>query len=132
MSNAGDLKPVIEDAAAAARKKQQEDDLQKVKDAGWSERVALDYDQGTSAGAGDGEARETHDGPTWLSDAAVYAWDDEYGEVGEKNPELEKILFGDPNLPTIGHNIKALSFDVTVSGGAENERVHPIRTVSCQ
>ncbi|PVH94551.1 DEAD-domain-containing protein [Periconia macrospinosa] len=122
MSNAGDPKPVVDDAAAA-RKKQQEEDLQKAKEAGWGEPVPFHHAQGPAADAGDGEA---HEAPAWLSDAAVYAWDDEFGEIGEPDPELEKTLFGDPNQPSIGHNIKALSFDVDVSGGTEGERVHPI------
>jgi ATP-dependent RNA helicase DDX3X len=30
----------------------------------------------------------------WSSNAAVYEWNDEYGEVGPAFPELEKQLFG--------------------------------------
>lgn len=30
----------------------------------------------------------------WASSAAVYVWDDEYGDVGPEFPELEKQLFG--------------------------------------
>ena len=34
---------------------------------------------------------------TWDGDAKVYAWDDEFGDVGPKFPELELELFGDPS-----------------------------------
>jgi ATP-dependent RNA helicase DDX3X len=30
----------------------------------------------------------------WLSNAAVYEWNEDYGEVGPAFPELEKQLFG--------------------------------------
>lgn len=32
----------------------------------------------------------------WEGNAAIYEWNDEYGEVGPKHPELEVMLFGDP------------------------------------
>jgi ATP-dependent RNA helicase DDX3X len=63
-----------------------------------------------------------------LSDAVIYQWDDEFGDVGEPNPELEKILFQDENLQRVGGAIEALSYEVTVEGP---EKVHPVREVSC-
>jgi ATP-dependent RNA helicase DDX3X len=30
----------------------------------------------------------------WASNAAIYTWDDDYGDVGPKFPELERQLFG--------------------------------------
>lgn len=63
----------------------------------------------------------------WLSDAAVYQWDDEFGDVGEPNPELEKMLFDDENLQRAGGAIKALSYEVSTEGPV---KIHPVREVS--
>ena len=62
----------------------------------------------------------------WLSDAAIYQWGDEFGDVGEPNPELEQMLFQDENLQRAGDSIKALSYEVTVEGP---EKVLPVREV---
>lgn len=35
--------------------------------------------------------------PTWDGNARVYQWNDEFGDVGPKFPELELDLFGDPS-----------------------------------
>lgn len=64
----------------------------------------------------------------WQSDAAVYQWDDDFGDVGEPNPLLEKELFEDVDLQRAGTAIKALSYDVTTEGP---EKVQPVRDVSC-
>lgn len=69
----------------------------------------------------------TRESSAWLSDAAIYQWDDEFGDVGEPNPELEKILFQDENIQRAGNAIKALSYDVAVEGP---EKIHPVRDVS--
>ena len=63
----------------------------------------------------------------WLSDAVIYQWDDDFGDVGPHNPDLEKILFEDDNLQRAGEAIKALSYDVETEGP---EKIHPIRNVS--
>lgn len=34
---------------------------------------------------------------TFDGSAPIYQWDDEYGDVGPKMPELELELFGDPS-----------------------------------
>lgn len=70
---------------------------------------------------------ETRQDAQWLSDAAIYQWDDEFGDVGEPHPELEKMLFNDENIQRAGGAIKALSYEVTVEGP---EKVHPVREVS--
>lgn len=36
-------------------------------------------------------------GGDWASNAAVYEWNDEFGDVGPRHPELEKQLFGQDN-----------------------------------
>jgi hypothetical protein len=59
--------------------------MEKVKGAGWNGRVAYDY--------ADLQATQTVD---WESNARVYEWDGEHGDVGPELPELELELFGDP------------------------------------
>jgi ATP-dependent RNA helicase DDX3X len=63
----------------------------------------------------------------WLSDAVIYQWDDDFGEIGPHNPELEKVLFEDDNLQRAGEAIKALSYEVETEGP---EKIHPVRDVS--
>jgi ATP-dependent RNA helicase DDX3X len=38
----------------------------------------------------------------WASNATIYDWDDEFGDVGPSHPELEKQLFGSENHVRIG------------------------------
>jgi ATP-dependent RNA helicase DDX3X len=42
----------------------------------------------------------------WASDAAVYEWTDEYGDVGPRFAELEKQLFGAENHVRSGENFE--------------------------
>lgn len=51
--------------------------------------------------AGEGSA------PKWASDAKVYEFNDDFGEIGPKVPELELDLFGDPKAR---HEKTALDF----------------------
>ncbi|RDA94596.1 hypothetical protein CP533_2408 [Ophiocordyceps camponoti-saundersi (nom. inval.)] len=53
---------------------------------GWVTNQAIDYTSPTNP---DGEA-------TWDGNARVYEWNDEFGDIGPKFPELELELFGDP------------------------------------
>ncbi|KAF2034374.1 DEAD-domain-containing protein [Setomelanomma holmii] len=109
------------DEAAIARKTQQAKDLARAKEAGWQDPMPFKYEV---LPAGEAAPDETRDNAPWLSDAAVYAWDDEFGDVGERNHELERMLFEDDNLQRAGHQIKALSFEVSVEGP---EKVQPVR-----
>ncbi|CZS80266.1 unnamed protein product [Fusarium graminearum] len=63
----------------------------------WTEPQAFDY---TSLAAGS-------DTQTWGCSARAYAWQDEYGEVGPKCPDLELELFGEPDTR---HERKGLDF----------------------
>lgn len=65
----------------------------------------------------------------WLSDAVVYEWTDEYGEVGPELPELEKELYEDPDLarPGIDFGLTDAGYDVKVEGVS---KVQPFRNVS--
>ncbi|EUC38875.1 hypothetical protein COCCADRAFT_32227 [Bipolaris zeicola 26-R-13] len=107
--------------AAADRAEQLAKDLARAKEAGWTNPIPFQYD--TVVG-GTPAADETRDAAPWLSDAAVYQWDDEFGDVGEPNPELEKILFQDEYLQRAGSAISALSFEVTVQGPT---KINPVR-----
>ncbi|KZM19896.1 RNA helicase [Ascochyta rabiei] len=113
--------PPLTEEAAAARKELLAQDLARAKDAGWNNPIPFNYE--TVIG-GEAEPDQTRDGVPWLSDAAIYQWDDEFGDVGEPNPELEKMLFQDENVQRAGNAIKALSYEVTVEGP---EKVLPVR-----
>lgn len=112
------------DDAAIARKKLQAEDLARAKEAGWNNPIPFKYD--TVVG-GEAAPDETRESAPWLSDAAVYQWDDEFGDVGERNPDLERMLFEDSDLQRIGKKIDALSFNVDVEGP---EKIQPVRSVS--
>lgn len=122
MSDAGATDAGL-DAAALARKEQLEQDLARAKQAGWNNPIPFKYE--TVVGGQPAED-ETRDGAAWLSDAVIYQWDDEFGDVGLPNPELEKMLFHDEYLQRAGGAIKALSFDVDTQGPVH---VHPVRNV---
>jgi len=122
MSDAGATYAVVD--PVAARKEQQAQDLARAKEAGWTDPVPFEYQNPAgSAPAGD----ETRENVAWLSDAAIYQWDDDFGDVGDPNPELEKMLFDDEFHQRAGNAIKALSFEVTVEGP---NKLHPVRNVS--
>lgn len=118
-----DVDKTKQPTADEAKAKQLAEDLQKAKEAGWNEPTAFDYD--TAAGGKHDVAAAAADG-NWLSDAAVYEWQDDFGEVGEHNPELERQLFEDPDMQRAGGAIQALEFDVRVEGP---EQIHPVRNV---
>jgi ATP-dependent RNA helicase DDX3X len=123
--------PVDEAVAAGFREKRLkeiEENRQKAKEAGWCEQTAYTYPEAggeQAAGTDDTDA----DLPKWLSDAAVYEWDDEYGEVGPVNPELERELFHSGHLMRAGGAIKALKFDVNVVLPGK-VKVSPVMNVS--
>lgn len=121
MSDAGT--PVVDsNPAAAARKEQEAKDLERAKEAGWHETILTQYVAGDGSAV---EPDETHEAASWLSDAAVYEWDDEYGDVGPVNPALEQQLYLDPTIQRAGQGIKALEFKVEVIG----PKVLPVRDV---
>ena len=123
MSDAG-APTVGPDAGASARKEQLAQDLARAKDAGWNDRKPFQYDDIVKDQAGEDDPR---DSGLWLSDAATYQWDDDFGDVGDANPELEKQLFHDALLQRAGGAIRALSFNITLEGPT---KVHPVRDAS--
>ncbi|KXT15560.1 hypothetical protein AC579_6533 [Pseudocercospora musae] len=82
-------------------------DLQRARDAGWTETVAFDYDAFQRTGGNDGN---------WLGQAAVYEWSGEYGDVAPSVPELEKLLFGTEHKVTEGSNMENLDLTVSLEG----------------
>lgn len=53
---------------------------------GWVGQQSIDY---TAAAAGEGVQ-------TWDGNAPVYEWNDDFGDIGPKFPQVELDLFGDP------------------------------------
>ncbi|CAO2657635.1 Nn.00g037610.m01.CDS01 [Neocucurbitaria sp. VM-36] len=119
------------DAAALARQEQLAQDLARVKEAGWTNPDPFQYD--TVVGGQPAED-ETRNDAAWLSDAVIYQWDDDFGDVGPRNPELEKMLYQHEFLQRAGHAIKALTFDVYTEGpnkpspvrSFEDAGLHPV------
>ncbi|PSN69874.1 P-loop containing nucleoside triphosphate hydrolase protein [Corynespora cassiicola Philippines] len=109
------------DEASAARKAQLDEDLARAKEAGWTDPVPFNYE---NVVGGQPAEDETRDEAPWLSDAVVYVFDDEVGDIGPPNPEVEQALFHDDNQMTIGRAIKALEFDVELQGPV---RIQPVR-----
>ena len=107
-----------------ARVLQLAEDLKRAKDAGWNDPTPFKYEAVPDGEAGEPDNR---DSAPWLSDAAVYQWDDEFGEVGQPQPELEKMLFADDNIQRRGGHLNALSFEVNLEGPL---KVQPVREVS--
>jgi hypothetical protein len=118
---------VVNDAAnegADARAKQLTEDLQRAKDAGWNNPIPFVYE---TVSGGEADAPAHPENAPWLSDAAVYEWQDDYGTVAPRNEELERQLFEDPDMQRAGNMIQALEFEVKVEG---KEKVYPVRNVS--
>ena len=108
-------------AAPPADASKTDDDFgQKAREAGWTEKVAFDYQE---------YERTAADNIEWRGMAKVYEWKDEYGEVGPEIPELEKILFGGEFRMQEGSHRDALELEVKSEGPT---RVAPVFKVgSC-
>lgn len=82
---------------------------------GWVEKSDYDYNSFMKTGKELAEADAAAKSSTgtglgeegWASNAAIYEWDDEFGDVGPSHPELEKQLFGSEN-----HVRTGIKFDV--------------------
>ena len=62
---------------------------------GWAEPTPFNY-----------EITEKKDVNDWAGAAARYEWQDEYGDVGPRNEELEKILFHDELILRAGGKLE--------------------------
>ncbi|OAG06884.1 P-loop containing nucleoside triphosphate hydrolase protein [Paraphaeosphaeria sporulosa] len=114
---------VVDDAAAAASKADQKAaDLQRATEAGWQKPIPFEYEAAPSE-AGAADEREVK----WLSDAVVYEWVDEYGEIGPRDEQLEKQLYEDPDIQRRGGDAGMAAyqaFEVLVQG---MDKIHPFR-----
>lgn len=64
---------------------------------GWAEPAEYDYSKyvnpvSSAAATGDADMVQ-EDIPEWAATAAKYEWDNDYGDVGPPNPDLEQMLF---------------------------------------
>ena len=113
-------------AAAAVKAQQKAEDLQRATEAGWQKPIPFEYG---GAGDPDAGAEESYqEDVKWLSDAVVYEWADDYGDVGPENLALEKELFNDPDMQRHGNSFRIYdSFEVNIDG---SEKIQPFRSVS--
>ncbi|KAF1992322.1 putative DEAD/DEAH box RNA helicase [Aulographum hederae CBS 113979] len=80
----------------------------KARDSGWVVPQPYNYDVYTSDNKDDGE---------WGASSAKYEWNDDYGEVGPKIPELEAQLFKGEYTMRIGEHLENIKkFKVFVEG----------------
>lgn len=71
---------------------------------GWVEKNEYDYSTYMKSSKELAEAVATNESADlgvdvgdWASNAAIYNWDDDFGDVGPRHPELEAQLFGSEN-----------------------------------
>jgi ATP-dependent RNA helicase DDX3X len=110
--------------AEARKEKELQDNLKAVQDKGWNDRIPFVYDSVTG---GTAAPDKTRDEAPWLSDAAVYEWDDEFGDVAPRVPKLEKELYESEDTMRVGDRITALQFEVSLQGPV---KVQAVRNVS--
>lgn len=116
---------VADDAAAASKTDQKAADLQRATEAGWQKPIPFEY----GAAPSEADAGNEPDVP-WLSDAVVYEWIDEYGEIGPPDEQLEKQLYEDEAIQQRGYDAGMAAyqaFEIQVEGP---EPVLPFREVS--
>ncbi|KAF2741328.1 putative DEAD/DEAH box RNA helicase [Polyplosphaeria fusca] len=97
------------------------DNIAMLKEAGWSNPVPFNYETVTGGTAAPDETRNE---AGWLANAAIYQWEDDYGDVGPRNDELERVLYHDADQMRAGNAIKALSFEVATYGPTQ---ISPVR-----
>lgn len=121
----------MSDAGGNAASGKHEDDqakklaegLAKAQAAGWTNPIPMNNE---TVGSGAVPENKEIDEAPWLCNAAVYEFDDEYGDVGPRNEELEQLLFFGENLMKVGNKVNALDFEVNVFGP---KKVSPFRSV---
>ena len=96
-----------------------ESTVNRAQEHGWAPKTAYDYEAYTKSNKELIEAQSAFTGEDpeiavgglkpgmWHSDAAVYEWNDEFGDVGPRFEELEKQLFGAENHVRSGVNFSA-------------------------
>lgn len=87
--------PEYEDEAPQKPAMGPEERYEEVRQHGWTERVAIKYD----------EVTQTKD-YDWAGGASRYEWQGTEGDIGPRNPELEEQLFKNILIPRAGHRIE--------------------------
>lgn len=123
-NNAGDSNGAGDDDAGDNGAGEKIDAREKARLHGFVERTPYDYSVYATGRKDDDADREE---PAWLANAAVYEWNDDYGDVGPAIPELEIELFGSDYRMQAGTKFDAFKYEVTVEAP---EPVHLIREVS--
>ncbi|OJD19505.1 hypothetical protein AJ78_00574 [Emergomyces pasteurianus Ep9510] len=95
----------VADSASASNLKVEAAALAREK--GWAEPQRYDYDT-YNAPSKPGDDAGLTDLPEWASNAAKYEWKEEYGDVGPRNDELEKMLFHNEYLNRAGNKFDRL------------------------
>jgi hypothetical protein len=62
----------------------------------------------------------------WLGNARVYEWQDDYGDIVPRIPELEEHLFNSATAVRVGKHREVLDIEVRVEGP---DRLQPMRKV---
>lgn len=99
--------PVVEDPKAAEAR-------EKARQHGWTDTSKVDY------------SAIAEPEPEWASNAAVYEWTGEEGDIGPVNEDLEEILFN-KHQQRAGNAFNALNLNVTQEGPIQ---VKPVANVS--
>ncbi|TQS36895.1 hypothetical protein Golomagni_02646 [Golovinomyces magnicellulatus] len=106
----------------------------KPQDHGWADKTAYDYETYTKSSKELAQEKEERAATNavadhyqdsvggipvgeWHNNAAVYEWDDEYGDVGPEFPELERQLFGSEFHVKSGIDFQKLSTIKVVQEG---------------
>jgi ATP-dependent RNA helicase DDX3X len=114
---------VTDEDKMALKDKELQENLAKLKEAGWTNPIPFNYETVKGGAVADDDTR---DEVPWLANAAIYEWNDDFGDVAPPNPELEKILYQDEYRVMVGKKIEAFTFHVDVFG---KETIHPVREV---
>ena len=100
MSHNGDDKVLSDVTNKLANVQLNEAALVRVKEANWGTPQGYDYVK-YSAGPHDKSVpalqpdQPDGDASSWAANAAKYEWNDDFGDVGPEDKDLEAILFGD-------------------------------------
>ncbi|KAI9733417.1 MAG: hypothetical protein M1834_003501 [Cirrosporium novae-zelandiae] len=95
---------------------------------GWAEPAVYNYDAYNDSGPSGAEPTKEEGFPIWASNAQKYEWDDEYGDVGPRNEDLESQLFRHEFASIQGSRLSSLNeFEVTNEGPV---KINPIREFS--
>ncbi|KAF2452436.1 DEAD/DEAH box RNA helicase [Lineolata rhizophorae] len=95
-----------------------------VRSLGWVPPAKYDYSVYMTDHSTRNDLVEEGKEPKWLSQAARYEWDDEYGDVGPHDEKLEDELFRSMFINRIGNKMDAYEYRVNIQGPQD---VAPVR-----